>query len=179
MTLETLIKTTRNRLQALARQLAFLAPALIRITVGVVFIQAGWGHLTHMADTIEAFRNDFGVPFPEFNARLASGTEFFGGILILLGLGARLAALPMAFTMLVAIVTAKRAELEGFSLDAFTTLVGFAEWSYLVMFLVIAIGGPGPLSLDAFIARRLGRAPSESALPRPLLRPTSVTTPNS
>jgi putative oxidoreductase len=178
MNLETLIKTTRDRLQALTRKLAFLAPALIRITVGVVFIQAGWGHLTHMTDTIAAFRNDFGVPFPEFNARLASGTEFFGGILILIGLGARLVALPLAFTMLVAIATAKRAQLEGFSVDAFTTLVGFEEWSYLVMFLVIALGGPGALSLDALLARWLGRASGEASLPKPLLRPSPVVTTN-
>jgi putative oxidoreductase len=174
MNLETLIKTTRGRLQTLARKLAPVAPALLRVTLGVVFIQTGWGHLTHLADTVEAFRNDFGVPFPEFNARLASGTEFFGGILILLGLGARLAALPMAFTMFVAIATAKRAQLQGLNLDGLTTLLGFEEWSYLVMFLVIAIGGPGALSLDALIMRRLARRSAES-LPRPLVRPSPAT----
>ena len=174
MNLEALIKTTRSRLQTLARKLAPVAPALLRVTLGVVFIQTGWGHLTHLADTVEAFRNDFGVPFPEFNARLASGTEFFGGILILLGLGARLAALPMAFTMFVAIATAKRAQLQGFNLDGFTTLLGFEEWSYLVMFLAIAIGGPGALSLDALIMRRLFRR-SEERLPKPLLHPSPAT----
>ena len=174
MNLEHLIKTTRTRLQTLARRLGFLAPALLRVTLGVVFIQTGWGHLTHMSDTIEAFRNDFGVPFPEFNARLASGTEFFGGILILLGLGARLAALPMAFTMLVAIATAKRAQLNGVNLDSFTTLLGFEEFSYLVMFLTVAIIGPGKLSLDALIARRLDGAQKQAALPKPLLRPAAV-----
>ena len=176
MNLETLIKTARTRLQNLTHKLAFLPPALIRITLGVVFIQAGWGHLTHLGDTIEVFRNDFGVPFPEINARVASGTEFFGGILILLGLGSRLAALPMAFTMLVAIATAKRGELEGFNFGGFTTLLGFSEWSYVVMFLAIAIGGPGALSLDAMIARRLFRPTSEATLPKPLLRPSPVTT---
>jgi putative oxidoreductase len=173
MDFETLIKDTRSRLQTLARKLTFLAPALLRITLGVVFIQTGWGHLTHLADTVDAFRNDFGVPFPELNARLASGTEFFGGVLILLGLGARVAALPMAFTMLVAIATAKRAQLHGLSVDSFTTLLGFEEWSYLVMFLVIAIGGPGALSLDALVMRRLRRK-SEATLPRPLLQPSPV-----
>jgi putative oxidoreductase len=171
MHLETTIKSIRSRLQTLAHNLAPLAPALIRVTVAAVFIQAGWGHLTHMPETVAAFRDDFGVPFPEFNARLASLTEFFGGILLLLGLGARLVALPMAFTMFVAIATAKRAELAGVNLDSVLTLLGFAEWSYLVMFLVIAIAGPGPLSLDALVARRLGARPH---LPRPLLRPSAA-----
>jgi putative oxidoreductase len=154
MPLEPLIHTLHGRVRTLAGRLAFLAPALIRVTVGAVFIQTGWGHLTHLAETVAAFRDDFGVPFPELSARVASLTELVGGILILLGLGARLAALPMAFTMLVAIATAKRAQLEGFGLDGLTTLLGFEEWSYLVMFLVIALGGPGALSLDALIVRK-------------------------
>jgi putative oxidoreductase len=174
MHLPTLIRTLHRRLQILVGKLGFLAPALIRVTVGAVFIQTGWGHLTHMAETVEAFRDDFGVPFPEFNARLASMTEFAGGILVLLGLGARLAALPMAFTMLVAIATAKRAALEGFNLEGLTTLLGFEEWSYLVMFLVIAIGGPGALSLDALIMRRLAGRSGEGAPLDPLLRPSPV-----
>ena len=171
MSIEILIKTTRNRLLALTQRLSFLAPLLLRVTLGVVFIQTGWGHLSHMADTIEVFRNDFGVPLPELNARVASCTEFFGGILILLGLGARLAALPLAFTMLVAIATAKRAQIEGVNFDGFTTLLGFEEWSYLVMFVTIAIIGPGTVSLDALIAKRLAKA---SAPPSPTLRPTEA-----
>jgi putative oxidoreductase len=170
MSIVTTIETARERLLAMAQRLSFLAPLLIRVTVGVVFIQTGWGHLTHMSDTVAAFRDDFGVPLPELNARIASCTEFFGGILILLGLGARLAALPLAFTMLVAIATAKRAQLSGLSFDSFTTLLGFEEWSYLVMFLVIAIIGPGRVSIDAVIARRLARG----ATPSPALRPSEV-----
>jgi putative oxidoreductase len=171
MSIVTMIRETRERLLALAQRLSFLAPLLLRVTLGVVFIQTGWGHLSHMSDTVAAFKDDFGVPWPELNARIASCTEFFGGILILLGLGARLAALPMAFTMLVAIATAKRAKLEGFNFDSFTTLLGFDEWAYLVMFLVIALIGPGRISLDALVARRLARA---SASPSPTLRPSQA-----
>ena len=77
-----------------------------------------------------------------------AGTEFFGGLLVLLGLGTRLVSLPLAFTMVVAILTAKRPNIDGL-----TTLVGFEEWSYLVMFIWIALAGAGPLSLDALIRR--------------------------
>jgi putative oxidoreductase len=174
MAIETLIKTTRNRLLALTQRLSFMAPFLIRVTLGAVFIQTGWGHLSHMSDTIAAFRDDFHVPLPELNARVASCTEFFGGILILLGLGARLVSLPMAFTMVVAILTAKRDKIEGFNLDGLTTLLSFDEWAYLVMFLAIALIGPGALSIDALIARRLG-LPSVAATPalRPEVAPTN------
>jgi hypothetical protein len=53
--------------------------------------------------------------------------EFFGGILVLVGLGTRLVSLPLAFTMVIAILTAKRADITGL-----TALVGLEEWSYLV-----------------------------------------------
>jgi putative oxidoreductase len=169
MPIVTSIENIRERLLALASRLGFLAPLLIRVTVGVVFIQTGWGHLTHMSDTIAAFRDDFGVPLPEINARIASCTEFLGGILVLVGLGTRLAALPLAFTMLVAIATAKRGQLSGVSFDSLTTLLGLEEWSYLVMFLVIAIIGPGRVSVDALIVRRLARGATP---PSPALRPS-------
>jgi putative oxidoreductase len=164
MPIDALIKTTRTRLLALTERLSFLAPLLIRLTVGVVFIGTGWGKLNNMASTVENFQG-WGIPFPELNARVASCTEFFGGILILVGLGSRLVALPLAFTMVVAILTAKR---EG--IDGFQTLLGFEEWSYMIMFLTIAIIGPGAVSLDALIARRLAR----TAAPSPVLKPNEA-----
>jgi putative oxidoreductase len=163
----TRLETARERLLALAHRLGFLAPLLIRLTLGVVFIQTGWGHLTHMNDTIQNFRDDFGVPLPELSARLASVTEFFGGILMLLGLGTRLAALPMAFVMLVAIATARGAAIEGFTFDGFTALLGLEEWSYLIMFLTIVVIGPGGVSVDAFIARKLNHGHATPTTLRP------------
>jgi putative oxidoreductase len=157
MAIETLIKTTRNRLLLLTERLSFLAPLLLRVTLGVIFIGTGWGKLNDLAGTVENFRG-WGVPMPELNARVASCTEFFGGILLLVGLGTRLVALPLAFTMLVAILTAKRGDIDGFQ-----TLLGFDEWAYLVMFLTIAIIGPGVVSLDALVARRLAKAPAPPA----------------
>jgi putative oxidoreductase len=163
------IESTRKRLRSVADKLAFLGPTLARLTVGLVFIGTGWGKL-HSIPDVTKFFTDLGIPAPGFNARLTAGTEFFGGLLVLLGLGTRLAALPLAFTMVVAILTAKRA-----SIDGLTTLVGFEEWSYLVSFIWIAVAGPGPLSLDALIARVRGRsgrtADGSSTLPKPLLRP--------
>src|SRR3954470_24164576 len=101
---------TLGKLRRLADQLSFLGPALARLTVGVVFIQTGWGKLHSLGDVTEFFAS-LHIPAPAFQARLAAGTEFFGGLLVLLGLATRLAALPLGFTMIVAIATAKRADL--------------------------------------------------------------------
>jgi putative oxidoreductase len=66
----------------------------------------------------------------------------------------------------VAILTAKRA-----GIDGAVALVGFQEWSYLVLFIWIALAGAGPLSLDALIARL--RRGDPAAPPSPLLHPHS------
>ena len=141
----------RERVHAVSQRLQFIGPTLARLTVGLVFIGTGWGKLHTLPDVTEFFAS-LHIPMPGLNARIAASTEFFGGILVLLGLGTRLAALPMAFTMVIAILTAKRAEIDGL-----TTLVGFEEWSYLVLFLWLAVAGAGPLSLDRLIGPRLER----------------------
>ena len=161
----TLIKSLLARARAFADRLTFIGPALARLTLGLVFIGTGWGKLHSLEDVTQFFAS-LHIPAPGFNARLASVTEFVGGILLLVGLGTRLAALPVATTMVVAIATAKRAELGGL-----TDLVAFDEWTYLVMCLWLVVAGPGPLSLDALVARFVTRRPEAAAhLPQPVFR---------
>ena len=131
----------------------FLAPLLGRLAVGLLFASTGWGKL-HSLDKITDFFGSLHIPFPHFNAILASCTEFFGGILVLVGALTRLAALPLAFTMVVAILTAKRDDIDGLS-----TLLGFEEFSYLVMFLWLALAGPGKASVDWLLGRKLDTPP--------------------
>jgi putative oxidoreductase len=170
MPIETTIKRTRERLLALVGKLSFLAPALIRLTLGVVFIQSGWGKL-HNLEKITEYFNDLHIPMPGLNARVSSSFEFFGGLLFLVGLGTRLVSLPLAFIMVIALITARHDDIQGF-----TSLLGITpEWDYLVMFLVVAIIGPGALSIDGFLARRFGRA-SQPVLPKPMLRPGAAST---
>jgi putative oxidoreductase len=149
----------RRRLLTLTGKLSFLAPALLRLTVGLVFIGTGWDKLHDLGALTENFVK-WGIPLPGLNAAVAASTEFFGGILILAGLGTRLVALPMAFTMVVAIAKVQIKQVESVA-DFF----GLVEWSYLVIFLTIALIGPGALSLDALLARRFARAERSAADP--------------
>jgi len=160
----TFIARTLGRLRATGDKLAFIGPVLARLTVGLVFIGTGWGKLHSLGDVTDFFAS-LHIPAPGFNARLAASTEFFGGILVLVGLGTRLAALPLAFTMVVAILTAKRGDISGL-----TALVGFEEWSYLVLFLWLAVAGAGPLSLDALVSRFRRRETSAPVDRRPLMQ---------
>ena len=164
----TFIETALGRLRSFANKLSFLSflgPTLARLTVGLVFIGTGWGKLHSLPD-VTAFFDSLHIPAPALNARIAASTEFFGGVLVLVGLGTRLASLPLAFTMVVAIATAKRADITGL-----TSLVGFEEWSYLVLFVWLAVAGPGPLSLDRLVVWLRARRAMPVGLPKPLLRP--------
>lgn len=86
----------------------FLAPLLFRVYLAPVLIQAGWnkiGSAEKFANQVAWFGNaewGLGMPMPEVMVALAGGTEFFGGILLLLGLGTTVVAIPMMITMLVA-----------------------------------------------------------------------------
>jgi putative oxidoreductase len=132
----------RDRLLGLANKLGWFPPLLARVSIGLVFLQTGWGKLQDL-DKVTQFFTELHIPAPAFQARLVAGTEFIGGALLIVGLLSRLAALPLAFSMVVAILTAKRA-----SIDGFGTLFGFEEFTYIVVFMWIAISGPGAVSLD-------------------------------
>ena len=58
----------RERLLVLAGKLAWLGPLLARVTVGVVFLQTGWGKL-HDLDKVTSFFTELNIPAPAFQAR--------------------------------------------------------------------------------------------------------------
>jgi putative oxidoreductase len=133
------------------RQLAayfnWLPPLVARIVVGWVFLWSGWGKLNQLPRIIDNFRG-WGIPYPEILTPFVSGVEFVGGILLLVGLCTRIAAAPLIVVMVVAIISAKGADV-----DSLERLLGFEEMSYLALFLWLAIAGPGPLSLDWLLTR--------------------------
>jgi putative oxidoreductase len=137
--------------------LGWLGPLAARIVVGWVFLWSGWTKLNVLPRMIENFR-DWGIPAPEFFTPLASGIEFVCGILLLVGLLTRFAAVPMMIVMAVAIISAKWVEV-----NSLETFLGFDEVAYLVMFGWLAIAGPGPVSVDHYVLKALrpDRPPSD------------------
>jgi len=74
--------------------------------------------------------------------------------LVLVGLFTRFAALPLMGVMTVAILTAKRPEIDGIR-----SLLAFEEFTYLAGFLWLFVAGAGRASLDALLfGRKHGRA---------------------
>jgi putative oxidoreductase len=143
--------------RVVASYFTWLAPLAVRIVVGWVFLWSGWEKLQILPRMVENFRG-WGIPAPEILAPFASGMEFVGGLLLLVGLLTRFIAVPMMVIMVVAVVSAKWADV-----DSLETFLGFEEVSYFVMFAWLAIAGPGPVSLDHFVLKafRNDRPPSD------------------
>ena len=133
------------------QRLNWLPVLLARISMGSIFILSGWGKLHNLPKVTEFF-TELGIPFPGVNAALVGFTEFSCGLLILLGLLTRLASIPLVVTMTVAIITAKRSDI-----NSFTDVLGFEEFVYIVIFIWFIVNGAGKISLDSFISNRCSK----------------------
>jgi putative oxidoreductase len=146
-----------------AAALAFLPPLLTRIALGHAFFLTGRGKLANF-DTFVSFLADQGVPAPVLNAHFVARLEYYGGILLLLGLLTRLTALGLAGTMAVALWTERKSFIDSW---AFTGEIGptdIAPFVFLLLLGWLVVYGPGALSLDALVARGLGLSVMRSSV---------------
>ncbi len=125
----------------------------IRLVWGYGFAQAGWGKFKNLGRVTEFF-DGLGIPLAHIQAPFVAGVEFLGGILIILGLGSRVVAIPLAGTMMVAYLTAHRDELFGIFKDS-EAFFAASPFLYLFTMLIIILFGPGRFSLDRIIFSRL------------------------
>jgi putative oxidoreductase len=136
---------------AVARRLAWLAPLIARVSIGWLFVSTGWGKLHNLQGIIDYF-TELGIPYPQYQAPFASANELVCGLLVLVGLGTRIASIPLIIVMFVAIKTAQWQ-----NVDSFAAFFGLTEWAYVAIFAWLAIAGPGPISLDRLIASAMNR----------------------
>jgi putative oxidoreductase len=73
----------------------------IRLYWGWQFMQTGRGKLSDIHKVV-GFFTQLGIPAPALNAWFVSGLEFAGGLVLIVGLGSRLVALPLVIDMIVA-----------------------------------------------------------------------------
>jgi putative oxidoreductase len=115
----------------------------------------GWPKLGRLlGDEPIRFADPFGLGVTA-SLVLAVFGELVCGVLIALGFGTRLAVIPFAITMLVAMFHAHAADPWGDKEHAFL---------FLVPAVTLLLTGPGRLSLDALIAKRF-RPPAASSSP--------------
>ena len=137
----------RERAVHALRSFDWIGPLLIRFTLGLVFVTTGWGKL-HNLDQVTQFFGSLHIPAPHANAVFVSSVELVGGLLLIAGLGTRIAALLLVGVMAVAIWTAKLPELHGV-----VDLVNTIEFAYLAAFVWLVVAGGGKASLDYLIRK--------------------------
>src|ERR1700753_1294326 len=142
------MKTIINPLNKYPITWAFIL-LILRIWFGYVMIKNGYVFfkIVSSADGQKVIQDWFGTklhfPFPIFMACLAKGSEFFGGLFVLLGLFTRISALFVFITMLVATLVANT----GIGWDVYGTItLSFAFFALLFMY-----WGGGRFALDRFI----------------------------
>ena len=156
-------------MHALVSKAAWLSPGhsdwsiLIRLSLAGVFVLEGFQKLI-FPDILGAGRfTRIGIPAPEIMGPFVGWVELICGLLILVGLFSRLAAIPLIVTMVTAIVTTKiaillGAEFMGFSLRPLSRY-GFwsfshetrTDWAMLLGAVYILLAGGGRWSLDKIL----------------------------
>jgi putative oxidoreductase len=131
---------------------AWVALLVGRLAMAGEFIPSGWGKLGNLPK-LTAYFVTLGIPAPALNAAASATTELVGGLLLLVGLGTRFAAVALTVVMTVAILTARLQDAH--TIGDFFYL---PEPGYIVVFLVLLFEGGGKASLDHVIASRRARA---------------------
>ena len=126
-----------------------VAALLLRIVAGSIFVAQGYIKVVRPADAphgrgnLERMIRDRGMPRPRELALIVSAFELGCGAAVLIGLATRLAIIPLAVILVVAIVGFKSRS--GF--------VGGWDWPLSVLTLLVVIGlvGAGAWSMDAVL----------------------------
>lgn len=129
------------------------ATLLIRLAVGAVFLSEGIQKFLFPADIGAGRFAKIGLPSPEFLGPFVGSFEVACGVLILLGLFTRIAAIPLLAIMSVAIWTTKVPIFlkSGFWKMAHESRTDFAMFlGSLFLFIV----GAGMWSLDAWLSEK-------------------------
>ncbi len=145
----------RKLFGGLNRTGAWLAPLGLRLLLAYEFWESGlekWHGENWFADIQDRFPFPFNLIPADLSWQLSTWTELVGPVALVLGLGTRFASAALIVLTVVAWASVHAGNGynvcdNGFKLPLI----------YLVMFLPLLLSGPGKLSLDHLIARRLAR----------------------
>ena len=141
-----------DSLLAQLKRIEWLGPLLLRLVFGYFWLETGWAKL-HNLDFFSQRFVDWGIPFPTLSATVSGATDLIGGALLIVGLGTRLAAVPMIINMLVALAVVVLP-----TITTFNEFVELDEVLYVAVLFWLLMAGPGKASLDHLLARRFGLA---------------------
>jgi putative oxidoreductase len=127
-------------------RLAELGPLAVRVIVGTIMAAHGLQKVQAGPANFGAFLGQLGVPLPTLMGYVVTFVEVVGGVLLIVGLLSRLAALVLTIDLVVAILLVK------VNLGFLSPPQGGAgaelDLALIAGFLVILLAGPGRLSVD-------------------------------
>ncbi|MFT7618274.1 MAG: putative oxidoreductase [Planctomycetota bacterium] len=117
---------------------------LLRAMIGVVFVFHGGQKLFGLfggygLEATAGWMESINIPFPMLSATLAGATEFFGGILLIIGFAVRLVGIPLAITMFVAAGTHTGFNIQSGGMEYALTLA--------IASLALSLTGPGAIAV--------------------------------
>jgi len=119
---------------------------VLRVWLGLsMLLLHGWSKVEKYAGMSQGFPDPLGVG-PAMSLNLAIFAEVFCALLLVAGLAARLATIPLVVTMAVAFFAVHGGTLTGES-------SGEMAFIYLAGFVALLIAGPGRFSFDRLILR--------------------------
>ena len=132
---------------------------LARVSMGVFFAISGGNKLfvpAHYEEMLSTL-TDAGIPFPDFMTYFVSGVEFVCGLFLVVGFLSAVCCIALTVAMLVAIGTVQLGTLPSGqrALDWLDDFLYLPEVMYVLVFLWLLVSGPGRLSIDHWLWRRL------------------------
>ena len=147
------------------------ATVVIRLMAGAVFLWEGILKFVYANQGVGRFAK-LGIPLPQLTAPFVGSLEIVGGILLLLGLGTRLIAVPFIIEMLVAVLSTKPRLFLGTlplppppvppQMGIWAVLHEVrSEYAQMMSCIFLLISGPGDCSVDAAMQSRTRPQPLE------------------
>jgi len=139
-----------------ARLLDYLQPLLAlgtRWFVSWQFLKSGWLKISDWQQTLGLFQDEYHVPLlpPYLAAVVGTFGELFFPVLLIVGLGGRLAPLGLFAVNAMAVISYAHVLLA----DGFEAALGqHILWGFMLA--MLAVYGQGALSVDRLLQRRLG-----------------------
>ena len=133
----------------------------LRLIVGYGFFSHGMAKLERGADHFSAILAAIGMPFADLLSWATIIVEVVGGLILLAGALIPLAAVPMIIIILVATFTVHLpngfSSIKLMSFDSTGAHFGQPGYEtdllYLACLIALCLGGAGPFSVDAYLAR--------------------------
>lgn len=144
-----LVTTTTNLIRPALRGLDLLQPLFalfVRLYVANIFWKSGLNKIQSWDSTVMLFTHEYHVPLlsPPVAAFLGTGVELVFPVLLVLGLGGRLAAAVLFVFNIIAVISYPD-----------LNEIGVKDHFYWgILLLVPLLYGPGKLSVDCWLRRR-------------------------